>query len=58
MIKIIEKEDVYFCEICGEEFFKSDAESYGYKCPRCREELILDGNGEILCVDDELNGDN
>ncbi len=56
MIKIIEKEDVYFCEICGEEFFKSDAESYGYKCPRCGEELILDGRGEIVSVSEDENG--
>lgn len=50
-----EREGIYFCELCGEEYPEGNAEWYGYKCPKCGEELILDGNGEILCADDKLN---
>lgn len=56
MIKIVEKEDIYYCEICGEEFPEGNAEWYGYRCPRCGEELILDGRGEIVSVSEDENG--
>lgn len=30
-----EKEEIYFCELCGEEYPEGNAEWYGYECPKC-----------------------